>query len=78
MVMWVKQYPYLTAVVLLNLVFGAVAAAAGEDSADKPSMELLEFLGEFQAEDGEWIDPMELLNMEQSEKQRNDEDQSDE
>lgn len=33
-----------------------VAAAAGEE-ASAPSMELLEFLGEWEADDGEWIDP---------------------
>jgi hypothetical protein len=76
--MWVKHYQRLATIILLNLVFAAVAAAADEDSTDMPSMELLEFLGEFQTEDGEWIDPMELSDMEQSEKQRNDEDQSDE
>jgi hypothetical protein len=76
--MWVKHYQRLATIILLNLVFAAVAAAADEDSTDMPSMELLEFLGEFQTEDGEWIDPMELSDMERSEKQRNDEDQSDE
>jgi hypothetical protein len=78
--MWVKQYQRFATIILLNLVFAAVAAAADEDSTAMPSMELLEFLGEFQTEDGEWIDPMELsdTDIEQSEKQRNDEDQSDE
>ncbi len=30
-------------------------------SADAPSLELLEFLGEFETEDGEWIDPEDHL-----------------
>jgi hypothetical protein len=30
------------------------------DADESPSAELLEFLGEFTGEDGEWIDPLEL------------------
>jgi hypothetical protein len=30
------------------------------DAGEAPSAELLEFLGEFSAENGEWIDPLEL------------------
>jgi len=39
---------------------------AGEHMADesKPSMEFLEFLGEWETEEGEWIDPVELENEE--------------
>jgi hypothetical protein len=35
---------------------------AQEDSA--PSMELLEFLGEWETDDGEWLDPIKLLESE--------------
>jgi hypothetical protein len=80
--MWVRQFQQLATVVLMNAWL--VAAAANQDSVEAPSLELLEFLGEFQTEDGQWIDPLDLLDMEQSEsqsepqskKQRNDEDQS--
>jgi hypothetical protein len=90
--MWVKPFQQFATIVLLNAWLVATAAAANEDTVEAPSMELLEFLGEFQTEDGEWIDPLDLLDMEQNEqpneqpneqqreklreKQRNDEDQS--
>jgi len=31
---------------------------ASDDDTSMPSMELLEFLGEWETEDGEWIDPV--------------------
>lgn len=31
---------------------------------EAPDMELLEFLGEFTGEDGEWVDPMDLYLLE--------------
>ncbi|KPJ90086.1 MAG: hypothetical protein AMJ53_14910 [Gammaproteobacteria bacterium SG8_11] len=57
----------------------AVAYAEPEaESEETVSLEFLEFLGEFQTEDGEWIDPVNLLEMEQSQSKRNDEEQTDE
>ncbi|QPJ63770.1 MAG: hypothetical protein G3M70_09120 [Candidatus Nitronauta litoralis] len=36
----------------------------GDNGSDVvPSLELLEYLGEFETEDGEWIDPEELEQM---------------
>ena len=62
---WVKTYQLFTALLLLNFV-----AVAHAETGDSPSMEFLEFLGEFQTDDGEWIDPLKLLDMEQSEPKR--------
>ncbi len=74
---WVNRYQLLAALILLNMI--ATVYAENDDS---PSMEFLEFLGEFQTDDGEWIDPINLLDMEQSEPKReqvrDDEDQPNE
>ncbi|WP_455210465.1 hypothetical protein [Kaarinaea lacus] len=75
--MWVKKYQWFAALLLLNVV--SIAYAESEETL---SMEFLEFLGEFQTEDGEWIDPLNLLDMGQSEPvsqhERDDEDQANE
>ncbi len=34
--------------------------AAPQEDAEMPSLELLEFLGDWETDDGEWIDPEEL------------------
>jgi hypothetical protein len=62
---WANRYRIFAALVLLNII--VVAHAENDDS---PSMEFLEFLGEFQTDDGEWIDPLNLLDTEQSEPKR--------
>jgi hypothetical protein len=77
MIVWVKSYQLFAALLLVNII----AAAHAENDAS-PSMEFLEFLGEFQTDDGEWIDPLNLLDMEQDElnkeHQRDEEDQPNE
>ena len=56
-----------TALLLLALAFNSQAASAAENdsSADAvpliPDLELLEFLGSFQTEDGEYINPETML-----------------
>jgi hypothetical protein len=50
--------PVVLIISLLVLAFDANA-----DDHDKPSMELLEFLGEWQTKDGEWVDPMRFLDI---------------
>jgi hypothetical protein len=61
-------------VLLLQHLLSPVAAAAAEEKTfeerpsppvtrqaqGEPSMELLEFLGEFETDSGEWIDPAEI------------------
>ena len=44
-----------------------------DDDASMPSMELLEFLGEWETEDGEWIDPILLDEMLSPERESSDE-----
>jgi hypothetical protein len=49
--------------VALFLLLVTIALDARADGDDKPSMELLEFLGEWQTKDGEWVDPMRFLTV---------------
>jgi hypothetical protein len=70
---WVNKTQVVAAILWFNVVVAAFA-----DSEETPSMEFLEFLGEFQTEDGEWIDPLNLVDMQNSESTPNDEDQPDE
>ena len=39
---------------------GQVRQALPPEEAERPSLELLEFLGDWETDDGEWIDPEEL------------------
>ena len=43
---------------------GRAGRAPGETGAEEAPLELLEFLGEWETEDGRWIDPAELEEME--------------
>lgn len=53
--------PIALFIVLLSIAFDSNAAS----SDDIPSMELLEFLGEWQTKDGDWIDPMRFLDIQE-------------
>jgi len=44
------------------------SASPGEES---PSLEFLEFLGEFETEDGEWTDPENINEMEMEDLEQN-------
>ena len=52
---------------MLTLILGTSAAAeepaksAASTATDSPSLELLEFLGEWETDDGAWVDPFSLL-----------------
>ena len=51
-------------IVLLACVTGAISntyAAENEQDSAEPDMEFLEFLGQFETDAGEWIDPDSLL-----------------
>jgi hypothetical protein len=65
---WVSKYQLMTAAMLLSLAATAVCA----NSDEAPSEELLEFLGEFQTGNGDWIDPFDLLDVSRSDIQQND------
>ncbi|MCG8487831.1 MAG: hypothetical protein AB2551_21550 [Candidatus Thiodiazotropha sp.] len=48
---------------LLFLTTGAVLAGEVQSGAEEaPSMELLEFLGGFETPEGEWLDPLMLVD----------------
>ena len=51
--------PIALFIILLSIAFDV--HAANDDG--QPSMELLEFLGEWQTKDGDWVDPMRFLNV---------------
>lgn len=53
--------PIALFIVLLSFAFESKAA----DEQDTPSMELLEFLGEWQTKDGDWVDPMRFLDVQE-------------
>lgn len=61
--------------IILGLFFPPAGALAAEDGDETlPDMELLEFIGEWETESGEWIDPAELYEVPPSrEEERNDE-----
>lgn len=57
----------LTFMLIANTLMTTIANAAEEEGSTQteplvPDIELLEFLGTFQTESGEWIDPEMLLN----------------
>ena len=49
------------ALIIILLSIALDANAANENT--NPSMELLEFLGEWQTKDGDWVDPMRFLDV---------------
>ena len=59
--------PVAIFIILLSIAFDANAANDDES----PSMELLEFLGEWQTKDGDWVDPMRFLDVSDEDLERN-------
>ena len=51
--------PIALIIILLSIALDANAASENTN----PSMELLEFLGEWQTKDGDWVDPMRFLDV---------------
>jgi hypothetical protein len=45
---------------LSMILFSPLLQAETQEDDEAPSLELLEFLGEWETSDGEWIDPEEL------------------
>ena len=66
---------YLFAVMLFFLSINNVAGEAVENDEDIPSLELLEFLGEWETENGEWIDPAEMDQIDLPEQEIKDSEQ---
>ena len=48
---------------------------ASQENIETPSLEFLEFLGDWETEDGEWIDPEELEQISIAEQEYDDEQQ---
>jgi len=69
-----------SAVLLLGLLSTpALAQAPGEvreesENTEMPSLEFLEFLGDWETEDGEWIDPEELEQIALTDQEQENED----
>lgn len=51
-----KRVSVVWLLMLVLIPFAAVADDAPED--ESPSLELLEFLADWETDDGEWVDPM--------------------
>lgn len=61
-----KKMSYRASVSLIFILYSMSSLFAEEQKNNEamPSIEFLEFLGEWETEDGEWIDPIELENEE--------------
>ena len=46
--------------VLMMIIFSPLLQAETQRDEESPTLELLEFLGEWETSDGEWLDPTEL------------------
>ena len=62
----------LMAMILLMNVSAIPAQGAEQGS---PSLELLEFLGEWETEDGKWVDPTEFKDVVHPDEEQEDEEQ---
>ena len=61
-----RTFPICVVICLLSLL--PILSLAQESKEETlPSVELLEFLGTFEDEDEGWVDPLELLAMEEGE-----------
>jgi len=60
----------LIPIALIIILLGIAMDAKADDDDNQPSMELLEFLGEWQTKDGEWVDPMRFLNVSEDDLQK--------
>ena len=57
------------AVYIIGLLFWYLQASADEGSKALPSMELLEFLGDAENIDGEWVDPLNMIELQDAKQQ---------
>jgi hypothetical protein len=68
--MWVKS------LVLVSILFVSLSAAAARgDEEDPPSMEILEFLADWETDEGEWIDPTTLDQMSLPDQEQEDDEE---
>ena len=72
--------PLWSAVLLLGLLSSPALAqepgqiGASQQNIETPSLEFLEFLGDWETDDGEWIDPEELEQIAIADQDQNNED----
>lgn len=62
---------------LLGLLILCQQVLAEESQADQPPMELLEFLGSAEMIDGEWLDPLYMMDLQASEPQAGQQEKQD-
>ena len=55
------------AIYCLGLLLWTVSIQAEESEQEQPSMELLEFLGGAEKIDGEWVDPLNMIELQEDE-----------
>jgi hypothetical protein len=54
---------------------GQIRESASNENTETPSLEFLEFLGDWETDDGEWIDPEELEQISITEQEYDDDQQ---
>lgn len=68
--MWVKS------LVLVSILFVSLSAGSARgDEEDPPSMEILEFLADWETDEGEWIDPTTLDQMSLPDQEQEDDEE---
>jgi hypothetical protein len=57
---WMSMNYRHSLILLLMIQFSSILQAVSEQDNGAPSLDLLEFLGEWESSDGEWLDPAEF------------------
>jgi len=57
---WMSMNYRHSLILLLMIQFSSILQADSQQEGAVPSLDLLEFLGEWESSDGEWLDPAEL------------------
>ena len=65
------------AVYIVGLLFWYIQVSADDNQTDQPSMELLEFLGGAENIDGEWLDPLNMIELQDNEQQTTQQEKQD-
>ena len=57
---WMSMNYRHSLILMLMIQFSSILQATSEQDNGAPSLDLLEFLGEWESSDGEWLDPAEF------------------
>ena len=57
---WMSMNYRHSLILLLMIQFSSILQATSEQDNGAPSLDLLEFLGEWESSEGEWLDPAEF------------------